>query len=77
MNILEVGINKGLEQGIAQGENRKLVTQVCKKLKKGLGVSEIADVLEETEETIQRICDVAEKYAPDYDVMSILRELES
>lgn len=80
MNILEVGINKGIERGISQGINRgkyeKLVEQVCKKLKKGYNVKQIADMLEEEEVTIQQICEVAEKYAPEYDVKTILKELK-
>ena len=67
MNILEIGIS--------QGENRKLVSQVCKKLKKGYSADAIADMLEEEAEMIQNICDIAECFAPDYDVEKICREL--
>ena len=72
MNILEVGIS----QGINQGEKRKLVSLVCKKLIKGCSVEEIADMLEEETELIQKICDVAERYAPEYDVEAIWREYD-
>ena len=51
MNILEIGIERGLQQGLQQ----KLVQLVEKKVKKGLSVAEIADLLEESEETIQKI----------------------
>lgn len=47
MNILEVGIQQGIQQ--------KLIEQVGKKLEKGLSVSEIADMLEENEEKIEKI----------------------
>lgn len=47
MNILEVGIE--------HGSQRKLAELVEKKLKKGLSVAEIAEWLEENEETIQEI----------------------
>ena len=73
MNILEVGISQGISQGINQGEKRKLVSLVCKKLVKGCSVEEIADMLEEKTELIQRICDVAEQYAPEYDVEAVWR----
>jgi len=51
MNILEIGIQHGIEQGIDQ----KLMELVEKKLKKGLSAAEIADVLEENEETIRTL----------------------
>ena len=71
MNILEVGINRG----ISRGETQKLVQQVCKKLAKGNSVEEIADMLEEEPEMIQTICDIAAQYAPDYDIGKITKEL--
>lgn len=55
MNILEIGIEKGKEIGIERGLLVKLTQLVEKKLKKGWSVTEIADVLEESEETIQKI----------------------
>lgn len=58
-----------------EGEQRKLIQQVCKKLQKNVAVSEIADMLEEDVETIQKICDVASKYAPEYDIDKIMEEL--
>ena len=45
-----------------------------KKLSKGYAPDVIADVLEEPLESIQEICDIALKYAPDYDVKKILDE---
>ena len=49
MNILEIGIEQGM--------NKKLVELVEKKLQKGLSVSEIADILEENLDTVQKIID--------------------
>lgn len=51
MNILEIGIQSGIEQG----EKQKLTDQVNKKLKKGCTVEEIADMLEESVDTINEI----------------------
>lgn len=58
-----------------EGEQRKLIQQVCKKLQKNVAVSEIADMLEEDVETIQEISNVASKYAPEYDIDKIMAEL--
>lgn len=71
MNILEVGIQKGLEQG----EQKKIVSLVCKKIAKGYTVDEIADMLEEEPSVIQPIYDIAKKYQPDYDIEQIYRNL--
>ena len=66
MNILEIGI--------MQGEDRKIIDQVCKKLKKGKTVSCIAEEIEESLEGIEVICEVAKKYAPNYDIDKICEE---
>jgi len=64
MNLLEFGIERGkeiglsqgreegLSQGRANGEILKLLSQIRKKCSRGLSGSEIADALEESEETI-------------------------
>ena len=59
-----------------EGKMYQLVELVCKKIVKGLSVSEIADVLEEDEDTIQRISDAAEEFAPDFDVDKIMEKLQ-
>lgn len=51
MNILEIGI----EHGKAEGARQKLEEQVEKKLKKGLGIEVIAEMLEEDVDTIRKI----------------------
>ncbi len=71
MNILEVGIQRGLEQG----EQKKIVSLVCKKMAKGYSVEEIADMLEEEPSVIQTIYDIAKPYQPDYDIEQIYRNL--
>lgn len=79
MNIYEIGMNKGVEKGVAigvpQGETKKLIELVCKKLLKGYSVEEIADMLEENPDSIQEIVVVAQKYAPEYDTDEIYKEL--
>ena len=62
-------------EGQLEGENKKLIQIICKKLKKNKSVSEIADALEEEQDIVQKICDIAFKYAPDYDIEKIMKEL--
>ena len=52
-----------------------LVSLVCRKLAKGMEAAAIADMLEEEEDVIQDICNVAKRYAPEYDIESITEEL--
>lgn len=65
MNILEIGIEKGKEegriQGLTEGLELKLTEQVGKKIRKGYSIIEIADMLEEDEETIKRIVEKLKK----------------
>lgn len=83
MNILELGmtkgvelgIQKGIQQGIQQGVQKGLVDITCKKLTKGYSIEEIADILEEDEKTIRDIVEIAQKYAPEYDTDKILKEV--
>ena len=52
-----------------------LVNLVIRKLVKGKNTAEIADDLEENEETIELICLCAAAYAPDYDTDAICRDV--
>ena len=58
-----------------EGRMEERVQLVCKKLKKNKSISEIAEALEEDEALVQAICNVALKYAPDYDIEKIISEL--
>ena len=44
-----------IEDGRNEGKDEKLREQVEKKVKKGFSIPEIADMLEESEETIEKI----------------------
>ena len=59
------------KEGREEGRQDLLVELVCKKLKKGMPVSQIADELEDDETRIQAIVNIAMEYAPDYDVEEI------
>ena len=69
MSIYEYDQEKHLRQeredawkdGLAEGERIKLKEQIRKKLAKGKSVSEIADILEEEEKTIQELIDELKK----------------
>lgn len=69
------GEEAGRIEGRAEGEYKKLVIQVCKKLQKGYNMPTIADMLEEEVEMIEEICAVAKDFAPEYDTELILEKL--
>ena len=52
-----------------------MAEQVCSKLKKGKTPEEIADALEEPVENVQKICQIAEQYAPEYPAEEVCRAL--
>ncbi len=58
---------KGLERGIEQGEERRLISLICKKLRKGKSIAQIADEVEEDELRIRGICDAISHLSPAYD----------
>ena len=66
---------EGLQEGLLKGRAETLVSQICKKLAKGNTAEEIAEILEEEPDEIKKICEAADKYAPEYDKNAILREL--
>lgn len=70
MNILEIGLQQGLEEGVEQG----LVELICKKLRKGKDIQCIAEEVEEPLERVEKICHVAEKYAPEYAFSKVYEE---
>ena len=72
----EIGEKIGQQIGQQIGQELKLIEIVCKKLKKNKTVEQIADELEEKIGDVQRIYDVAEKFAPDYDVNKIYEALK-
>ncbi len=60
------------EEGREEGREGHLITQVCRKLRKGKTTEQIADELEEDELRVKVICDVAEEYAPEYDEEKVM-----
>ena len=54
------GLSQGLSQDLSQGKSITLITQICKKLRKGLGVEQIADALEIEGDFVREIRQAAE-----------------
>ena len=71
------GREEGRKEGRKEGYREALVSIVIKKLQKGMSAEEIADFLEEDVLTIQRIYDIANTYAPEYDIEKIVQKLEN
>lgn len=67
MNLIEIGE--------ARGEKMKLISQVCKKLDRGTSPEVIAEALEENLDVIERICEAAKEFAPEYDCDKIYLKL--
>ena len=61
--------------GEKRGKEKTLLSLISKKLSKGQSVEQIADALEETVENISKMCEVANKFAPDYDIEKIRKAL--
>ena len=81
MSVLEFNLEKQLvfqrEAGREEGSDQKLISQVCRKLKKGKTPECIAEELEEELELVEKICKVAKEFAPEYDTIKIYEALRS
>lgn len=63
----EQGIEEGIELGRVQGETKKLIKLICKKIQKNKSLEEICGDLEDEIEHIRPIYETAKKCAPEYD----------
>lgn len=70
-------IKEAEQKAEQKGVQRKLIEQVCKKVKKNKPVTVIAEELEESVEDIVNIYDIVLKYAPDYNLDMICNEIAS
>ena len=64
------------EDGFEEGEDRHLIEQICKKLRRGKDVEQIADEVEEDITRVQTICDIAERFSPEYDPDKVFAAVE-
>ncbi len=71
------GRAQGEARGEVRGEDRKLIKLICRKLRKGKSIPQIADELEEEETRIKVICDAAKTFAPDYDENKVIPAVEA
>ena len=67
--------DQGKAEGKAEGSELKLIQMICRKMEKGKTIAIIAEELEEKEDEIKKIYDIALKYAPNYDSEQIHAEL--
>lgn len=72
----EAGIEAGMKAGMKAGELKKLIQQTCRKLQKGKTALQIADELEEEFSVIEKICDAAQEFAPDFDSDKIFEKIK-
>lgn len=63
------------EEGREEGETKKLLELLCRKIRKGKCPEVIAEELEEPLEYIQPLYDTALLFAPDFSVDEIYEEL--
>lgn len=75
----ENGARKGRMEGRSEGEQYKLIQLVCKKMRRGKSIIEIAEELEEEVGVIKEICSAVQKNG-EYDVekvFDILKKVDS
>lgn len=65
------GHAKGRLEGRLEGAEYSKIQLICRKLRRGKDAETIADELEDELEEIQKICEFADAYAPDYDEKQI------
>ena len=72
-----VSREEGRIEGKIEGEQLLLIKLVIKKLEKDYSAEQIAEILEESLDTIQPIYDIALRQAPDYNTDKVFEELNS
>ena len=72
----EDGRSAGIAEGRMEGIKLKEMELIVKKVKKGMNLEEIADILEKPSEEIRDIYEVVMKNAPEYNIKKIFEELK-
>ena len=68
--------NRGKESGKEIGSDEHLVRLICRKLRRMMSISQIAREVEEDEIRVKLICDIAERFAPDYDEQKVFEAVQ-
>ncbi len=63
------------QEGREEGLEERLIRQICRKLRKGKSVSQIADEVEEEEESIRAICDAIAPFGPGFDEEEVIAKI--
>lgn len=71
----EIGVAQGIEQGLLLGEAKR-IEQIRWKYRKGLSVTETADMLEMEEGYVQKVMEFLEKY-PDEENIALAEKLST
>ena len=64
-------------QGLEEGRRQNVISVIMQQMNRGKSTSQIADFLDMDVAEVQRVYDVGTKYAPDYDLDAIYKELYS
>ena len=67
----QLGEQAGRDEGREEGELKRLIRLICKKLVKGKSLEDIADDLEEKIDDIRPMYEAAVAFSPDYDVEKV------
>ena len=68
------GYVEGHDAGCDEGDIRRRIIQIAKKISKGKSHSTIADEIEEDISFVEEICSIAEKVSPEFDAKTIAAE---
>ena len=66
-------VNGIKEEGREEGREEQLIRMICRKLRKGKTIPQIAEELEEDEARVSAICNEAAEFSPDYDEDKVIK----
>ena len=73
MCITEYNEAETMQMFKEEGREEYLISLICRKLRKGKSIEQIADELEEDEVRVKVICGIADEFAPDYDEEKVMQ----
>ncbi len=71
------GREEGRAEGLKAGRRQNVISVIMQQMNRGKSTSQIADFFDMDVAEVQRVYDVGKKYAPDYDLDAIYKELYS